>query len=142
MFLCRIRSISRSYGLCDRRALLVGKKHRTHPVGDEARCFLLSGQTAQAVWVPRAGVAMTKSLQEYPTTHYIKVVGSNPASATNIANRKRYRFGKPRNHSGFWVFFAPFFKVQFKRYHFPKTTFGEDLNYMPEQYWVEKAIII
>jgi len=39
-------------------------------------------------------------------------------------------------------FFVPFFKVQFKRYHFPKMTFGEDLNYMPEQYWVEKAIMI
>jgi len=25
-------------------------------------------------------------------------------------------------------FFMPFFKVQFKRYHFPKTTIGEDLN--------------
>ena len=39
-------------------------------------------------------------------------------------------------------FVMPFFKVKFKRYHFPKTTFGEDLNYMSEQYWVEKAIII
>ena len=25
-------------------------------------------------------------------------------------------------------FFAPLFNVEFKRYHFPKTTFGEDLN--------------
>jgi hypothetical protein len=25
-------------------------------------------------------------------------------------------------------FFVLFFKVEFKRYHFPKTTFGEDLN--------------
>ncbi|MBQ9965498.1 MAG: hypothetical protein IJP22_02065 [Clostridia bacterium] len=25
-------------------------------------------------------------------------------------------------------FFMLFFKVEFKRYHFPKTTFGEDLN--------------
>ena len=24
----------------------------------------------------------------------------------------------------------PFFKVEFKRYHFPKTPFGEDLNYI------------
>jgi len=26
-------------------------------------------------------------------------------------------------------FFVPFFKVLFKRYPFPKTPFGEDLNY-------------
>ena len=32
--------------------------------------------------------------------------------------------------------------VNRKRYHFPKTTFEEDLNYMSEQYWVEKAIMI
>lgn len=25
-------------------------------------------------------------------------------------------------------FFMPIFKVEFKRYHFPKSTFGEDLN--------------
>jgi hypothetical protein len=25
-------------------------------------------------------------------------------------------------------FFVLFFKVEFKRYHFPKSTFGEDLN--------------
>ena len=29
-------------------------------------------------------------------------------SATNNANRKRYRFGKPRNHNGFWVFSCHF----------------------------------
>ncbi len=39
-------------------------------------------------------------------------------------------------------FVMPVFKVKLKRYHFPKTTFGEDLNYISEQYWVEKAIII
>ena len=36
--------------------------------------------------------------------HNPKVVGSSPAPATNIANRKRYRFGKPGNHNGFGVF--------------------------------------
>ena len=35
------------------------------------------------------------------------MLNSSPASATNIANRKRYRFGKPRNHNGFWVFSYP-----------------------------------
>ena len=33
---------------------------------------------------------------------------SSPASATNIANRKRYRFKKPRNQNGFWVFSCHF----------------------------------
>ena len=55
----------------------------------------------------------------------------HPVPATNRANRKGYRFEKPRNHNGFWVFFAPFFKVQFKSYHFTQTTFWEDLNYLP-----------
>ena len=31
----------------------------------------------------------------------------------------------------FLVFFVSFFKVEFKRYHFLKTAFGEDLNYRP-----------
>jgi len=33
---------------------------------------------------------------------------SSPADPTNNANRKRFRFGKPRNHNGFWVFRAIF----------------------------------
>jgi len=33
---------------------------------------------------------------------------SSPASATNNANRKRHRCEKPRNHNGFWVFYANF----------------------------------
>ena len=45
-----------------------------------------------------------------------KTTQSPPADPTNIANRFRYRFGK--------------------------TTIGEVLNYMSEQYWVEKGIII
>ena len=32
----------------------------------------------------------------------------------NIANRKRYRFGKPRNHSGFGVFSYLFSKLNLK----------------------------
>ena len=31
-------------------------------------------------------------------------------------------------------FFLAFFEVKLKRYHFPQTTCGEDLNYMSEQY--------
>jgi len=42
----------------------------------------------------------------------------------------------------FWGFVMPFFKVEFKRYHFPKTTFGEDLNCRSEQYQVEKSTLI
>ena len=57
-----------------------------------------------------------------------KTVGSSPASATKIGNRKRYRFEKTQKPQRFLGFFLPFFKVKFKRYHFSKTTFGEDLN--------------
>jgi hypothetical protein len=32
---------------------------------------------------------------------------------------------KPQRFRGFIM---PFFKVEFKRYHFPKTTFGEELK--------------
>ena len=32
----------------------------------------------------------------------------------NIANRKRYRFGKPRNHNGFWVFSCHFSRCNSK----------------------------
>ena len=40
--------------------------------------------------------------------HNPKVGSSNLPPATNIANRKRYRFEKPGNHNGFWVFRAIF----------------------------------
>ena len=45
-----------------------------------------------------------------PGPHNPEVVGSSPASATNIANRKRYRFEKPRNHSGFGVLLCHFLR--------------------------------
>ena len=60
--------------------------------------------------------------------HNPKVVGSSPASATNNANRFRYRRKKPSNHNGYWAFFIPFFQVKLNRYLNPKTAFGEDLN--------------
>ena len=37
----------------------------------------------------------------------------------NIANRKRYRFGKPRNHNGFWVFYANF-QDEIQKISFPQ----------------------
>ena len=40
--------------------------------------------------------------------HNPKVVGSSPASATNIANRFRYRRRKVRNHNGFGLFLCKF----------------------------------
>ena len=73
--------------------------------------------------------------------HNPEVVGSSPASATNIANRKRYRFGKPRNHNGFWVFYANF-QYEIQKISFPqndlwgglelnlKNISGEFLNFM------------
>ena len=45
----------------------------------------------------------------------------------NNANRKRYRFGKPGNLGGFWVFCA-IFQGGIQKISFHKTTFGEGLN--------------
>ena len=59
--------------------------------------------------------------------HNPEVVGSSPASATNIANRFRYRRKKSSNLGGYWIFY-PFLKVKLKRYPKPKTALGEDLN--------------
>ena len=42
--------------------------------------------------------------------HNPKVVGSSPASATNNANRFRYRRKKSSNHNGYWIFLSHFFK--------------------------------
>ena len=41
-------------------------------------------------------------------------VASFWAPLANIANRKRYRFGKPRNHNGYWVFSCHFSKLNSK----------------------------
>ena len=41
---------------------------------------------------------------------------------------KKISVRKTQKPQRFLGFFVPFFKVQFKRYHSPKTTFGEDLN--------------
>ena len=47
----------------------------------------------------------------------------------NIANRKRYRFGKPRNHNGFWVFYANF-QDEIQKISFPQNDLwgGLELN--------------
>ena len=44
---------------------------------------------------------------------------------------KKISVPKTQEPQRFLGFFVPFFKVEFKRYHFLKTTFGEDLNYRP-----------
>ena len=41
---------------------------------------------------------------------------------------KKISVRKTQKPQRFLGFFVPFFKVEFKRYHFPKSTFGEDLN--------------
>ena len=53
----------------------------------------------------------------------------SPPSAANIANRKRYRFGKPRNHNGFW-FFCAVFQGGIQKISFPKNDLwgGLELN--------------
>ena len=42
----------------------------------------------------------------------------------NIANRKRYRFGKPRNHNGFWVFSCHILRCNSKDIISPKRPLG------------------
>ena len=54
------------------------------------------------------------------SSHNPEAAGSSPARATNIANRKRYRFGKPRNHNGFWVFLCHFSRCNSKDIISPK----------------------
>ena len=41
---------------------------------------------------------------------------------------KKISVPKTQEPQRFLGFFLPLFKVEFKRYHFSKTTFGEDLN--------------
>ena len=72
---------------------------------------------------------MQKNASNGENTHLLThniflVVDSSPASATNIANRKRYRFGKPRNHNGFWVFSCHFSRCNSKDIISPKRPLG------------------
>ena len=67
-------------------------------------------------------------------------VGSNAEEKLNCINAvvitqqvapKKISVPKTQEPQRFLGFFVPFFKVEFKRYHFLKTAFGEDLNYRP-----------
>lgn len=64
-------------------------------------------------------------------------VGSNAEEKLNCINAvvitqqvapKKILGLKTQKPQRFLGFFMPIFKVEFKRYHFPKSTFGEDLN--------------
>ena len=64
-------------------------------------------------------------------------VGSNAEGKLNCINAvvitqqvapKKISGLKTQKPQRFLGFFMPIFKVEFKRYHFPKSTFGEDLN--------------
>ena len=105
LFLCRIRFISRIYGLCDRRALLVGRSRRAHPVGDEARRVLLSGQNLQRIkmsvrrfWEPRAGKQTRSVCENILPRITLRSRGSSPVPATSKKNlfcsqdQKRFLF--------------------------------------------------
>ena len=56
-------------------------------------------------------ISQVRILSSRPTLRTEKDIGSENPETTR-----------------FLGFFVPFFKVEFKRYHFSKTTFGEDLN--------------
>ena len=57
---------------------------------------------------PRFLIAFLDFFLTDAIAHNPKVVGSSPASATNNANRFRYRGRKVRNHSGFGLFLYEF----------------------------------
>ena len=103
------------------------------------------GQTQQSRWVCSGRCATQPHRRQ----------GAHRAPQTGLQNRCRITSGqapvescRPDQHcepkkisvrktpkpQRFLGFFVPFFKVEFKRYHFPKTTFGEDLNFLPKQY--------
>ena len=73
---------------------------------------------------------MVKLANTYGSGPYVeRLAGSSPVTRTNNANRKRYRFGKPRNHNGFWVFCAVF-QGGIQKISFPKNDLwgGLELN--------------
>ena len=99
------------------RSVAVGKK-------------VLTNEDVRGMILRHLRVLMYRGVEQLEArrAHNPEVVGSSPASATNNANRFRYRRKKPSNHNGYWAFFIPFFQVKFNRYPKPKTAFGEDLN--------------
>ena len=62
---------------------------------------------------------------------YYKIVCIFFGTSTQQFEPKKISVWKTQKPKRFLGFFVSFFTVGFKRYHFPKTTFGEDLNYLP-----------
>ena len=60
---------------------------------------------------PFSGKEVNRVLPTQPTMRTEKGIGSEKPETGAVSG-----------------FFVPFFKVEFKRYHFPKSTFGDDLN--------------
>ena len=82
-------------------------KEHCEAAASKATIFL-KGKQGAALWEEPGG----QEVQASPTI--------------NKYHRKGYR-GAPETAMAS-VFFMSIFKVEFKRYHFPKSTFGEDLN--------------
>ena len=59
---------------------------------------------------------------------YYKIVCIFFGATSQHCEPKKISVRKTQKPQRFLGFFVPFFKVKFKRYHFPKTTFEEDLN--------------
>ena len=68
------------------------------------------------------------------TKYNPKVVWFKSCPRNQHCEPKKISVRKTQKPQRFLGFFVPFFKVPFKRYHFPKMTFGEDLNFLPKQY--------
>ena len=69
-------------------------------------------------------------LYDIPVRKGLKVSVRN-GKASQYCEPKKISVRKTPKPHRFRGFVMPFFKVKFKRYHFPKTTFGEDLNCRP-----------
>ena len=54
--------------------------------------------------------AINRPMEPPDAAHNPEVAGSSPASATNNANRFRYRRKKSRNLGGYWIFLSLFLK--------------------------------
>ena len=77
-------------------------------------CDGIHGSCAEYITI---GMAISAGERDFDTI--VAVHDKSPKKISGLKTQKPQRFP---------VFFMPIFKVEFKRYHFPKSTFGEDLN--------------
>ena len=100
------------------------------PVADAARPFRVQRSVSNEAAPSARRTPGTANRAAEPASVNLPVRRKmHPASATNIANRKRYRFGKPRNHNGFGVLLCHF-SSETQKISFPQNALwgGLELN--------------